>query len=269
MRGKLFNLLSIIRKNRITPADAGKTTICTFAPAIKRDHPRGCGENVYVFPCVRNKPGSPPRMRGKQTYMGYRFFNDRITPADAGKTMPAPISQGRRKDHPRGCGENMGYRFLCWENAGSPPRMRGKLFRQLNLLFNFGITPADAGKTRLQEELPLLSRDHPRGCGENRSGVGELGKERGSPPRMRGKPVEYLANPVQAGITPADAGKTSLLLSQFLPFSGSPPRMRGKPQIINEKWRKGGITPADAGKTPPLQAPSCIWRDHPRGCGEN
>ena len=51
------------------------------------DHPRGCGEN-RKNPCKEYlSVGSPPRMRGKLvTHYFERNFN-RITPADAGKTL--------------------------------------------------------------------------------------------------------------------------------------------------------------------------------------
>ena len=50
------------------------------------DHPRRCGENVYVFPCVRNKPGSPPQVRGKPGFCTCGAACTGITPAGAGKT---------------------------------------------------------------------------------------------------------------------------------------------------------------------------------------
>ena len=50
---------------------------------------------------------------------------------------------------------------------------------------------------------------------------------------------------------------------------GSPPRMRGKPENPGAVDWNTRITPADAGKT--AHDPLClrIFRDHPRGCGEN
>ena len=45
--------------------------------------------------------------------------------------------------------------------------------------------------------------------------------------------------------------------------------MRGKQE--GEVWEKvcQGITPADAGKTSAITQLPRIYRDHPRGCGEN
>ena len=52
-------------------------------------------------------------------------------------------------DHPRGCGENMALMDENGSNGGSPPRMRGKRGHGVLNLKRLGITPADAGKTRL------------------------------------------------------------------------------------------------------------------------
>ena len=45
--------------------------------------------------------------------------------------------------------------------------------------------------------------------------------------------------------------------------------MRGKPEYRGHVMCEDGITPADAGKTcKPVETYS-LYRDHPRGCGEN
>ena len=92
---------------RITPADAGKTAACPLSGAHGRDHPRGCGENHH--PPVRHhrRGGSPPRMRGKHTAGLWIKNSNRITPADAGKTLQVSFSCFTSRDHPRGCGENL------------------------------------------------------------------------------------------------------------------------------------------------------------------
>ena len=65
MRGKLGRRLSRAHAGRITPADAGKTAMFTFADADVMDHPRGCGENQGESMDAIAGRGSPPRMRGK------------------------------------------------------------------------------------------------------------------------------------------------------------------------------------------------------------
>ena len=66
-------------------------------------------------------------MRGKQGRVGIFFPIPRITPADAGKTLPTLIADVLPRDHPRGCGENSNSYNLHDVAWGSPPRMRGKL----------------------------------------------------------------------------------------------------------------------------------------------
>ena len=148
-------------------------------------------------------------MRGKPAGSSPLVFRHGITPADAGKTGACCRYRTAKQDHPRGCGENCPYFEPVWGDKGSPPRMRGKPARMLLRLLMEGITPADAGKTNIVRYSVHGHEDHPRGCGENRSGVGELGKERGSPPRMRGKPQMQQQPQSGIGITPADAGKTA------------------------------------------------------------
>ena len=52
-----------------------------------------------------------------------------------------------QRDHPRGCGENYVKNFMGYSTVGSPPRMRGKLSRNVVKSNCPRITPADAGKT--------------------------------------------------------------------------------------------------------------------------
>ena len=45
--------------------------------------------------------------------------------------------------------------------------------------------------------------------------------------------------------------------------------MRGKQRQFRSCRHKGGITPADAGKTLGPEGYRLLFKDHPRGCGEN
>ena len=45
--------------------------------------------------------------------------------------------------------------------------------------------------------------------------------------------------------------------------------MRGKQRVRSISGKTSRITPADAGKTVSNDAETGIYRDHPRGCGEN
>ena len=151
MRGKPASICSVMPCLRITPADAGKTGSVFSRHFDAGDHPRGCGENAkkYVFSGIT--PGSPPRMRGKPRRVDRRsadeIADDRITPADAGKTARASRDRQTERDHPRGCGENHLPPGTAAPFKGSPPRMRGKLSHCCLDSSYVGITPADAGKT--------------------------------------------------------------------------------------------------------------------------
>ena len=154
-------------------------------------------------------------MRGKLTALRLNGLNVRITPADAGKTSMIRFALAIVEDHPRGCGENRRTRGGQQQRVGSPPRMRGKLGIVHSFYLSGGITPADAGKTRLSASFSLRPQDHPRGCGENCGKTYQRTAYRGSPPRMRGKPSLPHIQPTCVRITPADAGKTLKLLRRF------------------------------------------------------
>ncbi len=169
----------------------GKRKHRLFARKIAGDHPRGCGENLYHNFRVFCRAGSPPRMRGKPSGRRSRSRKIRITPADAGKTMPPLQGESGTRDHPRGCGENDASCASKRSTMGSPPRMRGKPAAGTEPAWQDGITPAGAGKTEQVVRCKDCLQDHPRRCGENPAGV-------------------YDDNCADR-ITPAGAGKTARL----------------------------------------------------------
>ena len=87
MRGKPLKYLMVFKRERITPADAGKTIILLVYCELYKDHPRGCGENQFLIRILTILIGSPPRMRGKRQHFLQLQRGQRITPADAGKTF--------------------------------------------------------------------------------------------------------------------------------------------------------------------------------------
>ena len=86
VRGKQLNRLTIKRRDRITPAGAGKTDLCGCKFCATWDHPRRCGENLVILPDYQGIGGSPPQVRGKPLSPQKTPPNSRITPAGAGKT---------------------------------------------------------------------------------------------------------------------------------------------------------------------------------------
>ena len=172
----------------------------------------------------------------------------RITPACAGKSL----QQGGRSnifwDHPRVCGEKYVGLAKNVLDKGSPPRVRGKVLFAVKVLFQFGITPACAGKRSARPPGHRSPRDHPRVCGEKRCDRPYISGGIGSPPRVRGKEDFGKFGGKYLRITPACAGKSCFnsAIARFswdhprvcgeksfsrLPaffLSGSPPRVRGK-----------------------------------------
>ena len=87
MRGKALHIRLDDTDSEITPAYAGKSRERSFTREYTRDHPRVCGEKERVSRCACWTEGSPPRMRGKGTFLSVIIFYHRITPAYAGKSI--------------------------------------------------------------------------------------------------------------------------------------------------------------------------------------
>ena len=147
-------------------------------------------------------------MRGKPepTVLGIVLIG--ITPACAGKTSCRTTHRISCRDHPRVCGENRQRHRRACRGAGSPPRVRGKQECFMREACWGRITPACAGKTKLNRIVYSLIKDHPRVCGENKQTGIFRKQKRGSPPRVRGKPAFNLTASSNVRITPACAGKT-------------------------------------------------------------
>ena len=151
----------------IIPADAGSTWLINGHVNTPKDHPRGCGEHLYLNADTRNPIGSSPRMRGALTSFPNSKIVVGIIPADAGSTSD-PGDQGATGwDHPRGCGEHSLARLSQSFRRGSSPRMRGALCIVSDRQNRSRIIPADAGSTICISPHIMATTDHPRGCGEH------------------------------------------------------------------------------------------------------
>ena len=197
VRGKPFPADGSSTVRRITPAGAGKTFL----------------SHLFCWLCQ----GSPPQVRGKRSIGQLLFLPEGITPAGAGKTIVPVLFLCLPADHPRRCGENLGFWVFEVRQMGSPPQVRGKPFETSTASHSTRITPAGAGKTTCRRRRGLLPWDHPRGCGENLPFESVVWKEKGSPPRMRGKLNFSCSLLGVTRITPADAGKTSWDSSDLIP----------------------------------------------------
>ena len=172
-----------------------------------------------------------------------------LIPACAGKTRTCGGVPGRKRAHPRVCGENLQVIAHRVELAGSSPRVRGKLPYAGNYSFCPGLIPACAGKTRNLSPRSVHLAAHPRVCGENVGVVRDEIARQGSSPRVRGKPKQRISEVFRVRLIPACAGKTCIRVRCRWGAVGSSPRVRGKPRRPRRR------------QTPPTA--------HPRVCGEN
>ena len=210
MRGKVWLHQKPGRVPGITPAYAGKSPPAKRKNPAIWDHPRVCGEKI---PSSLNWPmflGSPPRVRGKADSANLHQPKPGITPAYAGKSTGLCEHSRQEQDHPRVCGEKSAASIWAICARGSPPRMRGKAFRDRQVNGFDGITPAYAGKRLLHTSGDIRGWDHPRVCGEKTGAPWRWLMVTGSPPRMRGKVHRGQHQDPRSGITPAYAGKSRL-----------------------------------------------------------
>ena len=248
---------------------------------------RGEDTRAETLPCPTI--GSPPHARGRRWLLLISLGHLRITPACAGKTRPAGKSPTFIKDHPRMRGEDRLFQDRHWEVLGSPPHARGRLDSEQNLLADFRITPACAGKTSTVYSSPRLKPDHPRMRGEDKELAHQPSDIGGSPPHARGR--RDLVGRAAPGcrITPACAGKTRFrsagarrsvdhprmrgedrnVLAARSAAPGSPPHARGRRYFIVSVVEDKRITPACAGKTQTLDPTAGRTGDHPRMRGED
>ena len=71
------------------PQVRGKRSCHVEGDVSATDHPRRCGENTALEVTASDIEGSPPQVRGKPLTRKMLEAMGRITPAGAGKTVPA------------------------------------------------------------------------------------------------------------------------------------------------------------------------------------
>ena len=128
-RGKAGHPAVHVLLERITPAWAGKSGQLYGGLILFEDYPRVGGEKCKSSLVLSILVGSPPRGRGKVCTgeLGHRASG--ITPAWAGKSALCAVLDNLTWDHPRVGGEKYHKGGLPAAQRGSPPRGRGKDFR--------------------------------------------------------------------------------------------------------------------------------------------
>ena len=151
------------------------------------DHPRECGANHVCRLPTSLHGGSSPRVRGKRGSTLAESHRPRIIPASAGQTVSLILNSVPEPDHPRECGANLVASMVLDGNAGSSPRVRGKLDVCTRCSQVRRIIPASAGQTRSPSHFTGSRQDHPRECGANVVVIFACPIMAGSSPRVRGK----------------------------------------------------------------------------------
>ena len=175
---------------RITPACAGRRRRLRPTWSKGKDHPRVCGEKLFVSRTAVVDVGSPPACAGRSNF--------RIT------------RRRTRGDHPRVCGEKSTATSIQSSSCGSPPRVRGEADQGHQSPHRGRITPACAGRRYIRDTAGGNDADHPRVCGEKYSAKAFRCKTPGSPPRVRGEVARQRVCLHAARITPACAGRSTI-----------------------------------------------------------
>ena len=166
-------------------------------------------------------------MRGTVSFGFVLDSDSRITPACAGNSAFSLRGNRIMGDHPRVCGEQMGWVPKVMEVPGSPPRVRGT-DKPTQLAFaHKRITPACAGNSFPSTEPVSPLQDHPRVCGEQPFLHPQPLRRPGSPPRVRGTATPSKVFNATLRITPACAGN-SHGFQALLPPTQDHPRVCGE-----------------------------------------
>ena len=171
---------------------------------------------------------------------------------------------------------------------GPSPRVRGAVDDRRPRDQAGGTIPAGAGSRGPCPRRARSPRDHPRGCGEQKTGREVVSTATGPSPRVRGA-GEAEGDAAHAdGTIPAGAGSSSASSPlwpspgdhprgcgeqsrppvQVAWFAGPSPRVRGAGRRASARAAARGTIPAGAGSRRRPNGCGGGCGDHPRGCGE-
>ncbi|KPI05047.1 hypothetical protein OK006_6806 [Actinobacteria bacterium OK006] len=188
------------------PAGAGSRQPGSSATSPRREHPRGCGEQHFIRVSARLCAGTSPRVRGAEEELrGVRPEAGNI-PAGAGSRAAGRRLHGSGWEHPRGCGEQPAPQVGGGVSLGTSPRVRGAVEEQPSGVDHVGNIPTGAGSRAGTGRGRTQRREHPRGCGEQRTGPRLRRVPPGTSPRVRGAAQDRWPRERGAGNIPAGAG---------------------------------------------------------------
>ena len=211
----------------IIPARAGFTASSRSRRAAFTDHPRSRGVYSRPLACCFLIAGSSPLARGLLTITTDEVPNDRIIPARAGFTRPAPAGSSACWDHPRSRGVYERRTGMSTGLAGSSPLARGLRVRVRGPVQGRGIIPARAGFTARKPARAGPAGDHPRSRGVYSSAPSAAGGSGGSSPLARGLRSAHARSSRLPRIIPARAGFTRVKSLWAASLRGSSPLARG------------------------------------------
>ena len=184
--------------------------------------------------------------------------------ADVWPCVAFPLLQGLI---PACAGQTAGRVRVGSLNAGSSPRVRGRLAGHVGDAVRWGLIPACAGQTVRVFWCPLLAGAHPRVCGADYTRGLITAESKGSSPRVRGRRLHELVGVLHAGLIPACAGQTAAAGAWRCPH-GAHPRVCGADCRSEAAGRApAGLIPACAGQTRMSRSCRRSTRAHPRVCG--
>ena len=232
---------------RFTPAHAGTapgSAGCSTYPPV---HPRARGDGARRRSSSTLQPGSPPRTRGRRPRPRRLGARKRFTPAHAGTAHYGFHPLLSASVHPRARGDGQALALSLFDDAGSPPRTRGRRLSDRARRPGRRFTPAHAGTagygvTRAQ------------GCSVH--------------PRARGDGLSRPARTVGASVHPRARGDGVLTPAKTSRSVGSPPRTRGRRGGGPGRLTPRRFTPAHAGTALLLGSRSQGAPVHPRARGD-
>ena len=185
--GKRTKDISKVKSRRFTPTCVGKTAPNPQIRDWHKVHPHVCGENGLYWAVCHGHGGSPPRVWGKLQDWSKLIEIKRFTPTCVGKTTSPSLGLKLSSVHPHVCGENPASQGETMAQAGSPPRVWGKLLFLIFTVSLLRFTPTCVGKTTGTGTGTGIQAVHPHVCGENHTTVRSIATWVGSPPRVWGK----------------------------------------------------------------------------------
>ena len=192
--------------------------------------------------------GSSPRIRGK--YHGCRRLPRRsgIIPANTGKIDYRRCAKAGQPDHPREYGENPMYISHGSEIGGSSPRIRGEYNRDLWVIVDPRIIPANTGRIDDTEFSGVSARgSSPRIRGECDHAFALLDFHRIIPANT-GRMLSCTPLSLRGRDHPREYGENAKRWRQIGKNMGSSPRIRGELNELPPTALRGGIIPANTGR---------------------